>query len=74
MTARGLSTGVATWLIGSFGVSNSSALGLGATILYMLTTTLHTSFCKMTELEILKSYGVNLPVDPKRKTRTRAKR
>ena len=59
-TSRGLATGLAAWLMNSFGLANPIALGMAATILVILGTASKKAFCKMTEDEVLKSFGIDL--------------
>jgi hypothetical protein len=65
LTARGLATGLAAWLMGSFGLANPLALGIAATILLVLAGASRGAFCKMTEEDVLKLFGVSPLVPPK---------
>jgi hypothetical protein len=52
VTARGLATGVSAWLMGAFGLTNPIALGVAATILFVLSGATKGAFCKATEPEV----------------------
>ena len=67
LPARGLATGAAAWLMGSFGLANPVALGIAATVLFVLAGASKGAFCKMTREDVLKSFGVAPAVPPANK-------